>query len=77
LSTLAAMSTSTSAMFVTLIYVIKTGSRLGWTGSNLLYDGAEMSRIKSIYDVFVKLLWELICDTQYMTLSKIITYVFL
>jgi hypothetical protein len=52
------MSTSTSAAmlatFVTFIFVIEPRPRLGLVGSKLFYDGAEMSQIASIYDVFVK-----------------------
>jgi hypothetical protein len=35
---------------------------LGLVGSKLFYDGAEMSHIASIYDVFVKSSRELTCD---------------
>jgi hypothetical protein len=66
------MSTSTSAVmsvtFVMFIFVMY---------SKLFYDGVEMSWIVIIYDVFVKLSSKLICDAQYMMLSKIITDVFL
>jgi hypothetical protein len=37
-----------------LIFITETGSELGWAGSNLIYDGVEISRIASIYDIFVK-----------------------
>jgi hypothetical protein len=49
-------------MFVTFIFVTKTGPGLDWAGSNLIYDCAEMSQIASIYDIFIKLSQELICD---------------
>jgi hypothetical protein len=69
------MSTSMSiamlATFMTFIFVIETGPGLGLVGSKLFYDGAEMSQIASIYDVFVKSSRELICDVQYMMLTKI------
>jgi hypothetical protein len=42
----------------------------------LFYDGVETSRIASIYDGFVKMSRELICDTQSMTLPKNIIDVF-
>jgi hypothetical protein len=40
----------------------KTWAWLGWEGSNLIYDGVEMSRISSIYDSLYKDVTELICD---------------
>jgi hypothetical protein len=42
-------------MFITFIFITETRHGLGSVGSKLIYDGAEMSRIASIYDVFVKL----------------------
>jgi hypothetical protein len=77
-------------MFVTFIFVTETGPGLDWAGLNIFYGGlkhilwrcifyggAETSRIASICDVFVKSSRELICDMQYMTLSKNVTDVFL
>jgi hypothetical protein len=49
-------------MFVTLICVKETGPGLGWVGTNLIYDGVEMSRIASIYDALCNNVTELICD---------------
>jgi hypothetical protein len=50
------------------IFVIEIGSELGWVSLNLFYNGVEISQIILIYDIFVKLSRELICDVQYMTL---------
>jgi hypothetical protein len=61
---------------VTFIFITEIGPGLGSAGSILFYDGAETSQIASIYDIFVKSSRELICDAQYMTLSKIITDAF-
>jgi hypothetical protein len=48
--------------FVMFICVTETGPRLGWAGSNLIYDGVKMSRIASIFDTLCKNITELICD---------------
>jgi hypothetical protein len=42
------------AIFVMFIFIMEIGSGLDSTCSKLFYDGAEISRITSIYDVFVK-----------------------
>jgi hypothetical protein len=64
-------------MFVMFIFVTEIRPGLGWASSNLFYDGAEMSQIASIYDVFIKSLRELIYDAQYKTLSQNVTDTFL
>jgi hypothetical protein len=46
------------------IYVIETGPGLSWADLNVFYNGAEMSWIVSIYNVFIKLSRDLICDAQ-------------
>jgi hypothetical protein len=61
-----------SAMFVMFIFITDIGPGLGSVGSELFYDGQEMSRIVSIYDRFVKLSQGLICDAQSITLSETI-----
>jgi hypothetical protein len=62
---------------VTFIFVIETGSVLGWVGLNLIYDGVEISQIASIYDVFVKSSRELIYDAEYMMFSQNVTDAYL
>jgi hypothetical protein len=49
-------------MFVMFICATETGSGLDWVGSNLIYDGVEMSQIASIYDDLCKNITELIRD---------------
>jgi hypothetical protein len=44
------------------IFFIETRPGFDSVGSKLFYDGVETSRIISIYDTFIKLLRELICD---------------
>jgi hypothetical protein len=53
---------SMSPTFMTFICVTETGPGLDWVDSKLIYDGVEISRIASIYDVLCKNIVELICD---------------
>jgi hypothetical protein len=58
-------------------FITEIGPELGLVGSMLFYDGEETSRIAPIYDEFVKISRELICDAQSMTLPKNIIDAFL
>jgi hypothetical protein len=55
------------------MFIFETRPGLCWVGSNLVYDGVEMSHIALIYVVFIKSSRELICDAQYMTLLQNVT----